>query len=250
MIWIIGGTTEAKRLINKLKGKREFVATVATYSGAEVLGEQEAVIGRMDYNAMVQFIKEKSIDTIVDMSHPYATEVSKNAKAASADTGAAYIRFVRKSSTIKDCIFVDSVEKCAACLKNIKGCVFFTTGIKNIRDFERVKGENRFVYRVLPSVFSIQECVQFNIKMEDIIAILGPVSEDMNYQMFKDYKADYVVLKDSGKEGGTEDKINACRKLGIMPIVILRQCEETGIEDIDELISVLLREIHLKEVLV
>jgi precorrin-6A/cobalt-precorrin-6A reductase len=236
LIWIIGGTSEAKHLISQLRGKREFVATVATYSGAEVLQGQEAVIGRMDYDAMLQFIKGKAIDTVVDMSHPYATEVSENAKAASAATGAAYIRFVRKSSAMVDCIFVESVEKCASYLEKVKGCIFFTTGIKNIRDFEGVKGTNRFVYRVLPSIFSIQECVQFNIRMEDIIAILGPVSEDMNYQMFKDYKAEYVVLKDSGKEGGTLDKINACKRLGITPIVILRQCEEKGIDDMDELI--------------
>jgi len=240
LIWIIGGTSEAKHLISRLKGKREFVATVATYSGAEVLQDQEAVIGRMDYDAMVQFIKENSIDTIVDMSHPYALEVSKNAKAAGADTGAVYMRFVRGSSAMENCIFVESVQKCASYLENVKGCVFFTTGIKNIKDFEKVRGANRFIYRVLPSVFSIQECVQRGIRMEDIIAILGPVSEAMNYQMFKDYKADYVIMKDSGKEGGTLDKINACKKLGITPVVILRQCEENGIEDLDELIKVLI----------
>ncbi len=240
MIWIIGGTSETKHLISRLKGKREFVATVATYSGAEVLQEQQAIVGRMDYSAMVQFIKGKSIVTIVDMSHPYATEVSENAKAAGAATGAAYIRFVRKNSAMEDCVFVESVEKCASYLEDVKGCVFFTTGIKNIKDFEKVRGANRFIYRVLPSVFSIQECVQRGIRMEDIIAILGPVSEAMNYQMFKDYKADYVIMKDSGKEGGTLDKINACKKLGITPIVILRQSAEKGIEDLDELIKVLI----------
>ena len=240
MIWIIGGTSEAKQLIGLLRGKKEFVATVATYSGAEMLQNLQAIVGRMNYSEMVQFIREKSIDTIVDMSHPYALEVSQNAKQASADTGAAYIRFVRKSSTMEACIFIDSIEKCALYLESVDGCVFFTTGIKNIKDFEKVRGANRFIYRVLPSVFSIQECVLRGVRMEDIIAVLGPVSEDMNYQMFKDYNADYVVMKDSGKEGGTLDKINACVKLGITPIVISRQCEEKGIEDMDELIKALI----------
>ncbi len=239
MIWIIGGTSEARSLVGRLRGKKEFIVTVATYSGAEVLQELQPVIGRMDYSGMVQFIKEKSIDTVVDMSHPYALEVTENAKAASAAAGAAYIRFVRKSADIEGCILIESMEKCASYLENVRGCVFFTTGIKNIRDFERVKGTNRFVYRVLPSVFSIQECVQRGVKMEDIIAVLGPVSENMNYRMFKDYKADYVVMKDSGKEGGTLEKINACKKLGITPVVILRECEEKGIKNLDELVRLL-----------
>lgn len=240
MIWIIGGTSEARSLVSRLRGKKEFVATVATYGGAEALQEQPVIVGRMDYEDMVRFIREKSIDTIVDMSHPYAVEVTQNAKAASADTGAAYIRFVRKSSDIEGCVLVESVEKCASYLEGVKGCVFFTTGTKNIKEFERIKGANRFVYRVLPSIFSIQECVQRGIRIEDIIGILGPVSEDMNYHMFKDYKADYVVMKDSGKEGGTSEKINACKKLGITPIVILRQCAEEGIEDMDELLKIII----------
>lgn len=240
MIWIIGGTSEAKQLISLLNDKREFVVTVATYSGAEMLGDLQPIVGRMNYEDMVRFIRERSIDTIVDMSHPYAVEVTQNARAATEETGAAYIRFVRKSAEVEACIYFESIEKCTSFLEGIRGCVFFTTGIKNIRDFEKVRGANRFVYRVLPSIFSIQECVDRGIRMEDIIAILGPVSEDMNYRMFKDYKADYVVMKDSGTKGGTLDKINACTKLGITPIVIQRQTKEKGIEDIDELIKLLI----------
>ncbi len=239
MIWIIGGTSEAKELLGRLKGRKEFIATVATYSGAEVLEGQQAIVGRLGYDEMVQLIKENHIDTVVDMSHPYAVEVTENAKAACGTAGIRYIRFVRGSSEMEGCTLVESVEKCASYLEGIKECVFFTTGIKNIKDFERIRGNNRFVYRVLPSVFSIRECVEQGIRMEDIVAILGPVSEDLNYQMFKEYKAGYVVMKDSGKEGGTQEKIKACKRLGITPIVILRQCPEEGIGDINELLCML-----------
>lgn len=240
MIWVIGGTSEARELINRLKGKKEYIATVATYSGAEVLCGHQPIIGRMGYDEMVKFIKDKSIATVVDMSHPYALEVSRNAQAACTETGAACIRFVRKSSGLEGCILIDSIEKCTMYLETLRGCVFFTTGIKNIKDFEKVRGSNRFVYRVLPSVFSIQECVDRGIRMEDIVAILGPVSEELNYQMFKDYGADYVVMKDSGMEGGTLEKVNACKKLGIIPVVITRLCDEKGIEDIEQLVRVLI----------
>lgn len=239
MIWIIGGTSEARELTDRLGSEKEFIVTVATSAGAEMLKGSHAVVGRMDFNGMKQFIKANSIDTVVDMSHPYALEATRNAKAACRETGAAYIRFARKGTHMEDCIFTESVEKCAEHLKEIKGCVFITTGTKNIEDFERVRGANRFVYRVLPSASSIRECEKCGVRMEDIVAILGPVSEDMNYQMFKDYKADYVVMKDSGREGGTLEKINACKRLGIAPVVILRQHEEKGIEDMDELIRIL-----------
>lgn len=241
MIWIIGGTSEAKELTNRLNDKMCYIVTVATYSGAEMLGGNGTLVGRMNHDEMVQFIREMSVDTIVDLSHPYALEVTENARAAGKATGAEYIRFVRKSSEMEGCIFVDSTEECALYLKSIMGCVFFTTGIKNIKDFEKVRGTNRFVYRVLPSVFSMQECVDRGVRMEDIIAILGPLSEDMNYQMFRAYRADYVVMKDSGKEGGTTEKLNACKRLGITPIVISRQNKEKGLDDMDELLKLLIR---------
>lgn len=65
------------------------------------------------------------------------------------------------------------------------------------------------------------------------------VSEAMNYQMFKDFKADYVVMKDSGKEGGTIEKIKACKSLGITPVVIGRQGIDAGFESIEELLKYL-----------
>lgn len=151
-----------------------------------------------------------------------------------------YIRYSRRSAEAEGCIFVDSIESCAAFLLSIKGCVFFTTGIKNIKDYEKARGENRFIYRVLPSIFSIQECVDNNVKMEDIVAILGPISEELNYQMFKDFKADYVIMKDSGKEGGTTEKVQACKRLGITPVVIGRPAEEEGFNNIEELLKILL----------
>lgn len=241
MIWIIGGTVEARQLAGRLAGKREFIVTVATDSGAELLNGIQAVVGRMDQREMASFIRKNAIDTIIDMSHPYATEVTKNARAAGEETGVKYIRFSRKNSYMEGCVCVRSVEECGIYLKGLKGCVFFTTGMKNIADFEKVRGSNRFIYRVLPTVFSIRECVDRGVGMEDIIAILGPVSEEMNYCMFRDYKADYVVMKDSGKEGGTAEKINACRRLDITPVVILRQEDEKGIEDMEELLRILLK---------
>ena len=240
MIWIIGGTTETRTLIKSLEGKIDFVVSVATYSGAEMLGQSNVVVKRMNLQEMLQFIADNSISTVVDMSHPYAVEVTQNAKAVCNSAGIRYIRFVRRSSEVQEAVYVASVEACTDYLQGIASNIFFTTGINNIKDFERVRGNNRFIYRILPSSFSIQACIENNIKMQDIVAILGPVSEGLNYQMFKDYNASYVVMKDSGKEGGTGEKLRACKRLGIVPIVIGRQQEENGIEDMDRLLEMIL----------
>ena len=41
MIWIIGGTTESTILISKIKGILKYVISVATYSGSEVIDDED-----------------------------------------------------------------------------------------------------------------------------------------------------------------------------------------------------------------
>ncbi|WP_234121917.1 precorrin-6A reductase [Clostridium hydrogenum] len=227
MIWIIGGTSEAVEFVKRIKNKRKYVITAATISEREFLEDENLIIGRMDEADMEMFIKKYSVDTVLDMSHPYAVEVTQNAKEASKNCGIKYKRYERPKAkySYKNCIYLTSLEACKnylSDLKEISGSVFFTTGSKNIKDFETVRGSNRFVYRVLPAARSIKICNENKVKMKDIVAALGPFSEEINIALFKEYAAEIVVMKDSGKTGGTLEKIEACKKLGITAIVIGR----------------------------
>lgn len=258
MLWIIGGTAETGELLKRISGQTSYIVTVATPSGKEVLQEKNHVIvARMDYRMMCDFIREYSIDTVVDVSHPYASEVTQNARRACQECEVRYLRYMRERSispgvsnfnlTAKSPIsptnspvFVSSIAECVEFLKRITGCVFFTTGSKNIKDFQEVRGQNRFVYRVLPTPSSIEECTKQHVEMKDIVALLGPISEELNVAMFKGYYADYVVMKDSGKTGGTPEKLNACRRLGIIPVIIGR-VDEDGISDLETLVKMIVR---------
>lgn len=238
MIWIIGGTSEARELVNQIDDLDNFIVTVATESGKEFLDIKNVHMGRMSPQEMEDFIGEKGISTLVDMSHPYALVVSENAKKVAENKDIEYIRYIRKKSDMTDGVYLDSYEEACNYLKNIRGTVFFTTGSKNIGDFERVRGDNRYIYRVLPAIESIEECKKNNIHLKDIVALLGPFSKDFNKNMFREYNSDYVVMKDSGKKGGTMEKIEACEELQITPIIIDRK-EEKGIDSLDEIENIL-----------
>ena len=56
--------------------------------------------------------------------------------------------------------------------------------------------------------------------------------------MFKEYGANYVIMKDSGSTGGTMEKLKACKELGITPIIIDRE-EEQGINTLEELENII-----------
>ncbi len=179
---------------------------------------------------MVDCAKERSIDMIVDLSHPYAKVVSENARSICEELNIKYVRYARKkSANKKGDITLSSYEEAYEFLSKIKGTVFFTTGSKNIKDFEKVRGENRFIYRALPALESLKLCKDSNVHMRDIVGILGPFSKELNKAMFSFYQPDYCLMKDSGEAGGTEEKISACKDLGIKTIVI-RRGDEDGLE--------------------
>lgn len=235
MIWIIGGTSEARELIERLGAFDNYILTIATKDGKEFFDTDNLLIGRLNKDEMVDFAKDHHIDMIVDLSHPYATIVSENARLVSEELGIEYKRYVRRRAVHGgDHIYLNSYEEAYEFLSNIKGTVFFTTGSKNIKDFEKVRGENRFIYRVLPALESIELCKKNDVHMRDIVAILGPFSKEFNQVMFSAYDADYCVMKDSGNAGGTREKIQACLELDIKPIIIGREDEE-GIRDLKEI---------------
>ncbi len=272
LIWIIGGTSEAVKFVKMLRTlaeansfvdtdvntdintdintdvntcantgdnagtnkKIEYIITVATYSGKEVLEDKEdknVVISRMSKVQMIEFIRERNICKVVDLSHPYALEVTQNAEQAARVCNIEYIRYnregilkdIKNSINDRETMYFNSFNELIRYLSIIDGNVFFTTGIKNIKDFEEIRNHNRFIYRVIPSTFSIRECIDSNVKMKDIVAMLGPFTEEMNTTLFKEFDARYVVMKDSGEEGGTNEKLSACHKLGITPLIVGRE---------------------------
>lgn len=241
MIWIIGGTSEARELVERIDNRTDYIVTIATEGGKEFLDTDNIFVGRLNKDEMIQFVKDNDINTIVDLSHPYAKVVTNNASIISNELGIKYLRYVRnKTDYGNDAISLKSYDECFEYLTKIRGTVFFTTGSKNIGDFEKVRGNNRYIYRILPALESIEVCRENNIHMSDIVAILGPFTMEFNKIMLSTYKANYCVMKDSGDLGGTMEKIEACKELGIKPIIISREDEE-GIADLDEIERIIKR---------
>lgn len=235
MIWVIGGTSEAREFINLFENRAILIVTVATEDGRRILSEGNILTGRLDYHDMVHFIRENTIRVLVDLSHPYAVEVSNNAEMAAAAEGIPYLGFSRsRTEWVKEAIYLDSFDSCMEKVREMKGNFFFTTGVKTLPDFERIRGNNRFVHRIIPSQESLRICLDHNIGLENIVALLGPFSKELNKALFREYKAEFVVMKDSGIRGGTIEKLLACRELGIVPLVIERQ-EKEGYKDLVKL---------------
>ena len=72
----------------------------------------------------------------------------------------------------------------------------------------------------------VQKAVDLGLGYKQILALQGPFSKALNLAMIKQYKIDIMVTKESGLEGGVEEKALAAREAGIELVVIRRPIEK------------------------
>ena len=67
--------------------------------------------GRMDRYQMEEFIRNQGIHLVIDATHPYAKEVTKNLKSACEVMQVPYLRLVRGSEETKESICVENMDE-------------------------------------------------------------------------------------------------------------------------------------------
>ena len=234
---IFGGTSEGRMLSECLcRNKIAHTLCVATDYGEEVLEPSEyahVLQGRLDTQQMADLIQSEQCLVVVDATHPYAVEVSKNIRKACEMTEMKYLRFLRAEEAVidvKNDVIVSSAAEAAAYLDGQEGAIFLTTGSKELPAFTAgVHETERLFVRVLPSVQVVASCRELGLEGKQICAMQGPFSEEMNRALLQQTKASWLVTKDTGITGGFPEKVRAARSLGVR-LVIIRRPEESGLD--------------------
>ena len=220
MIWLIGGTSNSREVSRHLReNKMPHIVTVATEYGKKLYEDTDVRVGKMDIGDMSSFIKENSIDKIIDATHPYAIEVSKNSLEVAKFCGITHIRFERENLDYKKSKKFNDYKDVVEYLKDREGNVLVTTGSNNLKVFG---GDNRYYVRILPVEVSIRKAIEENISPKNIIALQGPFNKEFNRAIIKNYSIKYMLTKESGAEGGEKEKIDACTSENIELLVIRR----------------------------
>ena len=246
VIWLIGGTSEGRRLIKELAGLPvQLYVSVATEYGASLIEPQDNTVvmaERMDLAAMKAFLKEKQPEYVVDATHPYATVVTATVQQACTEENCKYLRLVRPQGEAGDYITVHDFGEAVELLNHLEGNIFLTTGSKNLPDFTGVKDyAERIALRILPMESSLKSALELGYKPANIICMQGPFAKDLNIAMLKKYGSKFMVTKDSGKAGGFDEKVAAAAEAGAKLIVIGRASEEVG-AGLSEIVTLLQEE--------
>lgn len=228
-ILIFSGTTEGKRLSERLSASGiPSVVCVATEYGELVMPKLPLVRvhqGRMSTEEMRQFRMQEDYLAVVDATHPFAVEVSRNIKESMKDSTIPYLRLQRQTGT--DSLKEDRIrwfanaEECAHALKETRGNILLTTGSKELAVYAAEESVRKRLYvRVLPGAESLRICEEQGIAGKQIIAMQGPFSEEMNRAVLHQFDISCMVTKQSGKTGGFPEKLRAAEAQGIACFVI------------------------------
>ncbi|MEG1450875.1 MAG: precorrin-6A reductase [Cetobacterium sp.] len=226
MIWVIGGTKDSRDFIESFPFKEKLIVTTATEYGGKLLEEFKGVkvfCKRMNQKEMIEFIKEMKIEKIVDLSHPYAVEVSRNAIECSESLKLEYIRFERENLFHENGILefkeVDSLVKY---IEELDGNILVTLGSNNIEKFKGLKNLQKIYFRILPKWDMIKKAEDIGILPKNIIAMQGPFSKELNVAMMRQLDIKYMISKKGGNTGGEKEKLDATLEVGAKSILLSR----------------------------
>lgn len=229
-VFILAGTEDGRQLASAMqkRGHQVLVSTLTEY-GAEIAKKQglKTRFGALDENSLRSTLREKEIQVVIDATHPYAQNIHDLARRIAVECNLPYFRWERPPADYSDhplIYFAANLEEAARLAAQLGKRIFLSTGSKNLRDWLAIPELNQreIFVRVLPTSQILSQCEELGLKPYQIIAMQGPFSLNLNQYLWEQLKIEVVITKESGRIGGTDEKVQACFQLGI-PVIILER---------------------------
>ena len=215
MIWVIGGTKDSRDFLEKfVEYENDIIVSTATEYGAKLIENLPVKTSseKMDKEAMLKFVENNKITKVIDTSHPYAFEVSKNAMDVAEEKNIQYFRFEREKVDIlpKKYKNFEEIKDLIEYVENLEGNILVTLGSNNVPLFKDLKNLSNIYFRILSRWDMVKRCEDNNILPKNIIAM-----QNMNIAMMEQFNIKYLITKKAGDTGGEREKVNACDKLDV-----------------------------------
>ncbi|MCL5961734.1 MAG: precorrin-6A reductase [Chloroflexi bacterium] len=239
-VLVISGTREGREISALLSGEGyvPLTSTVTDY-GAQLVREScsdaEIYVGALEAQQMAHLCQERRVDLVIDASHPYAVQVTRNAATTCRKAKIPYLRYDRPTIALDHPLIYPVLDYREAAEKAVKlaggqGAVFSTIGANRLAPLVEIAraASVRLVVRVLPQVESLERCLRLGIQPREIVALQGPFSYELNKILLRDYQAAALVTKDGGSVGGADTKIKASLDLKVPVVLIARPAPAGG----------------------
>jgi precorrin-6A/cobalt-precorrin-6A reductase len=216
---ILGGTTEASALARRLAGDARFDAmlSLAGRTRAPLTPAIPFRIGGFGGAAgLAAFLAEQKIAALVDATHPFAQNISENARIAAGAAGIPVLAVVRPEWVRGEgdqWVDVATMTQAAAALGEVPRRVFLTVGQQDLAAFAGTP--HRYVVRSvdLPPPGLLQGA--------DFLAARGPFLLRDEIDRLQGRKIEFLVTKNSGGSA-TSAKLEAARYCGVQVVMVAR----------------------------
>jgi precorrin-6A/cobalt-precorrin-6A reductase len=237
-VLILGGTTEARQLAERLSIRRDLDVTLSL-AGRTSNPVPHPVPLRLGgfggAEGLADHLKAARVDRLIDATHPYATVMSENAARAAQLTGVPLLALRRPAWTAvagDRWTEVADVDAAAQALGGAPRGVFLALGRNEIAAFETAP-QHRYLVRSVDPVeppLAVPRAVYLQAR--------GPFREEDDRALIAAHAIDVVVSKNSGGSAAY-GKIAAARALGIEVILLRRPSlpEVPAVTTIDDAVA-------------
>ncbi len=251
MILLLGGTSSTAGLATQIaeRGWRVLVSR-ATNIPLDIGTHPniESRCGPLDEESLFRLIDQRQIAAIVDATHPYAATIRATARRVADVKGIPYLSLTRS-------IVVDGEDPNVELAPDHESAarrafahgrpVLLSIGVRNLAPYvaeSRRRGVPVWA-RVLDRPESVAACRQAGVPEQCILTGRGPYSMEENRRQIRELGIGVLVTKDSGPEGGTQEKLEAAGAEGCLVVVVARPSHDGVAEfmDVDLLIEALIR---------
>jgi precorrin-6A/cobalt-precorrin-6A reductase len=236
-VLILGGTFEASELAHRLAADARTSATLS-YAGRTASRRPAPVPIRVGgfggATGLGEYLKREAIDVLVDATHPFAVQISRNAASAASSANVALIVLERpawRAGPLDLWTFVPDLYAAVAALPSDPSRIFLAVGRQSIAPFA-AEPQHHYLIRVieppeLPKGFTSYE----------IVSQRPPFLCDSDASLLRSKRIDLVVTKNSGGTAAFA-KLKAARQLGVPVIIIDRPVRPSSavVESVDDVI--------------
>lgn len=229
MILLLGGTGETAPVADAL-ARAGYGVLVSTATAVPLsVGSYPRVAhrrGRLDESAMTALVRQRGIRAIVDVTHPYASEVRKTAASVAEQCAIPYLTYLRPGAVGRPegvSMAADHAEAARAACETGRP-ILLTIGSTHVGAYAAAARQSGvpLVARVLGEAAAIAACRDAGIPEECIITGRGPFGTEETRALIRRFGIGVLVTKDSGEAGGVREKLAAARLEGCAVIVVER----------------------------
>jgi len=221
-VLILGGTSEGVALANKLNANPIFIPITSLAGRTREPKDVQGLFRQGGFGGvegLVQYLKSEKIFAVFDATHPFATQITKNAFSACRSAKVPLARLTREPWVAETGDDWENVENIAQAAESIPigARAFVTTGRQELEPYF-----NRNDIWILVRVIDMPT-KQLALEKGKIIAGRGPFSIEDEVELMRGYAVNLLVSKNSGGQS-SYGKIIAARRLGL-PVVMVRPPE-------------------------